>query len=284
MEIVLIHSEQATLRSRFFWEDSDAVQLAKFYNNFYTLEKMKNDDEYYYKSYFYKKDKQASEVVKHFMLKMIEQYNDIVLETLIVKSDHVDNEMVALSAVKDPDIYRQVLQALYMDEVLPKSFSLNIDYSYKLKSLTSALIHGTQNMWINGEDEVPFVSPMDMNLCCDLARTRIDKLIAVRLDAQMGAEQLHKTFDQMNIILRTIAKFKLKPFSEEVFKKLEWTLSGFLDSLGERALKVGMLVAGESSDTIRDDIIPLVVVAKSLDEQEIMTHKMGLRFQARYAL
>ena len=69
-----------------------------------------------------------------------------------------------------------------MDEVKSSSFSLNIDYSYKLKCLAYALIQGTKNMWINGEDEIPFVIPLDMNMCCDLARTRLDKLIAVRLD------------------------------------------------------------------------------------------------------
>lgn len=94
--------------------------------------------------------------------------------------------MVALSAVKDPIIFRRVLQALYMDQVKTTSFSLNIDYSYKLKSLAAALIHGTKNMWINEEGDantgVPFVSPVDMNMCCDLARVRIDKLLAVRLD------------------------------------------------------------------------------------------------------
>ena len=63
---------------------------------------MHNDEEFYYKSSFYKRDLIVNSMVKKFMLEMIDQYRDLDVDTKIVITDEIDHEMVALSAVKDP--------------------------------------------------------------------------------------------------------------------------------------------------------------------------------------
>ena len=218
---LLQQAELCVLRS-VSYQDYNALQLAKHFNKITALKEkreamgeVKNEEdlEYYYRSPYYKRDLQDLPVLRSFIVKAIEQYDFINGDDDLKITEVEENELVALSFVRDQDLYRQLLQAIYVD-VEDSKFKPDKDFSHKLRAMAQILINGSRNMRKDERDELSFIIPEDINMCCDLVRIRLDKLNAHILDQQWGANQVHKTLDSLNQILMVIQKFMLKGFSK----------------------------------------------------------------------
>ena len=96
--------------------------------------------------------------------------------------------MVELSIVKDKDLFREILQVLYID-VEDNQFMPDKDYSHKMRCLAVVLKNGSKQNVINQDDPLQshnFVIPEDINMCCNLIRIRLDKLKSQILDQTWG--------------------------------------------------------------------------------------------------
>ena len=213
-------AELCVLRS-VSYEDYNALQLVKYFNQITRLkahrEKIgevedEEELEFYYRSVYYMRDLEDLPVLRKFISKAIEEYEHVNEHKDLKITEVEENEIVALSRVQDKDLFRQLLQAIYTD-VEDSKFKPDKDFSHKLRCMTQILINGSMNMRKDSNEEVTFIIPEDINMCCNLVRMRLDKLNATILDQQWGANQVHKTLDALNQILMVMQKFMLKGFS-----------------------------------------------------------------------
>ena len=74
-----------------------------------------------------------------------------------------ENELVALANVNDKDLFRKVIEVLFID-IEDNKFKPDEDYSHKLRCLGYILhVVGTKNMTPGVDDGRSFIIPEDIN-------------------------------------------------------------------------------------------------------------------------
>lgn len=74
-----------------------------------------------------------------------------------------ENELVAMANVNDKDLFRKVLEVLFID-IEDNNFKPDEDYSHKLRSLAFILLKvGAKNMQPGVDDGRSFIIPEDIN-------------------------------------------------------------------------------------------------------------------------
>ena len=105
------------------------------------------------------------------------------------------NELVQLSEIKDFDLFRKVLQALYVD-INTDGGVLNV---HKLQCLAQTIINGA----MNSSSKQPFINGDDLNGCANLIRQKLDMIIGQ--DDADQVRNVEKCFDVLVTILRIMA-------------------------------------------------------------------------------
>ena len=94
----------------------------------------------------------------------------VVIDKYYHYEDCEENEMVQLLQVKDKELFRNVLEKVFIDAEDSKATTI-FDQSHKLRCLAVGIYYGCQQ---KSEEDVPFILPEDINICCNLIRMRID--------------------------------------------------------------------------------------------------------------
>ena len=244
--------------------------------------------EYYYRSKCYAKDRSNFKETRHVLEQMIAYYHYVNKKGEDDLEDHKitifdENELVAMAGVNDRNLFRKVLEVLFID-IEDHKFKPDEDYGHKLRSLAYILLKvGAKNMKPGVDDGRSFIIPEDINMCCNLVRLQLDKLEAATMYQPYGANQTHKTLDCLCDILNIMAKYMLKGLSDQSYEHLKATLGRFMDGITGRvigALKRDLKGRAHSLKSY----YTYLSEATSLDEQEEATHKLGFSCQAMFAM
>ena len=230
----------------------------------------------YFKSPEFKRDKIWLQESKDLINKMGLMYHWFKVDNKYYHyEDCEENEMVQLLRVDDRDIFRNVLEKVFIDAEDSKGETI-FDQSHKLRCLAAAIFYGCTRQ--RDENDIPFILPEDINICVDLIRVRLDKLQTLALEQSSYREQIHKTLGSINMILYYMSVCLYKGFSEKSYWNLRDCILEFLGSFGDRA--IATLARQIKVDKVHDrnfmeSLIANFVEARSIDEQAEMTDKMG---------
>lgn len=167
------------------------------------------------------KDDDNMKIIKEIAFGMLDYFAWKQDSSMINEAEF--NELVELSAIKDPQVYHLLLQNVFRDvadDVFP--------YPHKLKGL--AIIILNLALKLEGEEDYSrYVSGDDLNACLRLMKNKMDSML---VDSESYAIQ--ECLDAFNLILNAMCSIGLTGVREEEIAEIGKSLVVFEDVSSHR--------------------------------------------------